>query len=33
MERSEVLRPTGYRAVFWDDGDGWQLRSFLSDDA
>lgn len=32
VERDEALRPTGYRAVFWDDGDGWQLRSFLSDD-
>ena len=33
VERAEVLRPTGYRASFWDDGDGWRLRSLLSDDA
>ena len=32
VERDEALCPTGYRAVFWDDGDGWKLRSFLSDD-
>lgn len=24
--------PVGYRASFWDDGDGWQLRSFLYGD-
>ena len=28
----ETLSPVGYRATFWDDGDGWRLRSFLSGD-
>ena len=27
-----VLSPVGYRATFWDDGDGWHLRSFLTGD-
>ena len=27
-----VLSPVGYRATFWDDGDGWHLRSFLAGD-
>ena len=29
---SLALSPVGYRAVFWDDGDGWRLRSFLAGD-
>ena len=28
----ETLSPVGYRATFWDDGDGWRLRSFLDGD-
>lgn len=32
VSRDEVLSPIGHRAVFWDDGDGWRLRSFLADD-
>lgn len=32
VSRDEILSPIGHRAVFWDDGDGWRLRSFLSDD-
>lgn len=28
----KALSPVGYRAVFWDDGDGWLLRSFLGGD-
>ena len=27
-----ALSPTGYRATFWDDGDGLQLQSFLGGD-
>ena len=27
-----ALSPVGYRATFWDDGDGWRLRSFLAGD-
>ncbi len=27
-----ALSPVGYRATFWDDGDGWRLRSFLTGD-
>ena len=33
VARGEALSPAGWRAVFWDDGDGWRLRSLLSDDA
>ena len=29
---SLTASPVGYRAVFWDDGDGWLLRSFLAGD-
>lgn len=29
---AETLSPVGYRATFWDDGDGWHLRSFLAGD-
>lgn len=32
VETHETLNPLGYRAVFWDDGDGWRLRSLLSHD-
>ncbi len=28
----DVYSPVGYRAVAWDDGDGWRLRSFLAGD-
>ncbi len=27
-----ALSPVGYRATFWDDGDGWRLRAFLAGD-
>jgi hypothetical protein len=27
-----ALSPVGYRATFWDDGDGWRLRSLLAGD-
>lgn len=33
IHADEVLSPLGHRAVFWDDGDGWRLRSFLSDES
>jgi len=29
---SLTLSPVGYRAAFWDDGDGWRLRSLLAGD-
>ena len=29
---AETMSPVGYRATFWDDGDGWRLRSFLAGD-
>ena len=29
---SSTYSPVGYRAVFWDDGDGWRLRSLLAGD-
>jgi hypothetical protein len=32
VEAGRALSPVGYRAVFWDDGDGWRLRSFLAGD-
>lgn len=32
VSTEEALSPVGYRAVFWDDGDGWRLRSFLAGD-
>ncbi len=32
VEASETYSPVGYRAVSWDDGDGWRLRSFLAGD-
>lgn len=32
VEAAETYSPVGYRAVFWDDGDGWRLRSFLAGD-
>lgn len=32
VETTETYSPIGYRAVFWDDGDGWRLRSFLAGD-
>lgn len=34
VARDEVLSPIGHRAVFWDDGGSWKLRTFLpgSDD-
>lgn len=28
----DAYSPVGYRATFWDDGDGWRLRSFLAGD-
>ena len=27
-----VLSPVGYRATFWEDADGWRLRTFLAGD-
>lgn len=32
VSTEHALSPVGYRAVFWDDGDGWRLRSFLAGD-
>ena len=32
VEEAEVLSPVGYRATFWDDGDGWQMRSLVTGD-
>ena len=32
VAEAETLSPVGYRATFWDDGDGWRLRSFLAGD-
>ena len=32
VEAGAVYSPVGYRAVAWDDGDGWHLRSFLAGD-
>lgn len=29
---ADALSPVGYRAVFWDDGDGWRLHTFLQGD-
>ena len=29
---TDATSPVGYRATFWDDGDGWRLRSFLHGD-
>ncbi|WP_420454192.1 hypothetical protein [Rubrivirga sp.] len=29
---AEVQSPVGHRATFWDDGDGWRVRSFVADD-
>ena len=32
VAEGETMSPVGYRATFWDDGDGWRLQSFLSGD-
>lgn len=32
VSQDHVLSPVGYRATFWDDGDGWRLRAFLAGD-
>ena len=32
VRADRALRPTDYRAVFWDDGDGLRLQSFLGGD-
>lgn len=29
---ADAASPVGYRATFWDDGEGWRLRSFLRGD-
>lgn len=29
---ADALSPVGYRAVFWDEGAGWQLHTFLQGD-